>query len=340
MSAYRVSRRALLGAGAALGVAVAASSGTASAAEAVVLKPPKLKPGDRVRIVSPGSTPVQAQVERGIEVLSSWGLVVEVAPHVYDKVSYLAGTDADRLSDLNAALSTPSVRAVIASRGGAGTQRIVAGVDFNAVLRDPKPVVGFSDLTILQAALWRACRLATVHGPMAAWSDARTGPESAEALRSSLMTTAPVVVRSVAAEETAAVSVPGRAVGTLLGGNLSLVQASVGTRELPSLRGAILLIEEVGEPPYHVDRMLTQLRLGGHLAGLAGVAVGQFVNCVGKVGEWTIVDLLRDRLYDLGVPVLGGLPIGHGNGQLTVPLGTPATLDATAGTLTVEAAVR
>ena len=220
-------------------------------------------------------------------------------------------------------------------------QRIVDGIDLDAVRRDPKVVVGFSDITALQLALWRGARLATVHGPGAAWLDERTGPESAESLRRAVMTTEPVVVAARPGEETAPVRLTGAhpiAAGPLLGGNLCLLAASVGTPDQPDLRGAVLLLEEVAEPPYKVDRMLLHLRRSGALDGVAGVAVGQFTECA---DEWTttIVDVLLEHLETLGVPVLGGLPIGHGRDQLTVPLGVSATLDARAGTLTVTPAV-
>jgi muramoyltetrapeptide carboxypeptidase len=208
-----------------------------------------------------------------------------------------------------------------------------------AVRRDPKVVVGFSDITALQLALWRGARLATVHGPGAAWLDERTPAASAESLRSALTTAAPVTVKRDQAEETAPVVVPGVARGTLLGGNLSLLGSSVGTADMPDLTGAILLIEEVDEPPYKVDRMLTHLRRAGVLARIAGVAVGQFTNCADR-WDVPVAAVLAERLGDLGVPVLGGLPIGHGVGQVTVPVGVPAVLDADAGTLTAEPAVR
>jgi muramoyltetrapeptide carboxypeptidase len=152
------------------------------------------------------------------------------------------------------------------------------------------------------------------------------------------MTTEPVTVAAVAEEETFGVRVPGRATGPLLGGNLCLIAASAGTPDLPDLTGAVLLIEDVQEPPYKVDRMLTQLRRAGALDRLAGVAVGQFTDCADN-WDTTVVDVLTERLGDLGVPVLGGLPIGHGPGQLTVPVGTEATLDTDTGSLTVQPAV-
>ena len=297
-----------------------------------------LRPGDTVMLVSPSGPTKPERVARGVALLTGWGLRVRLGPHAYARAGYFAGEDAVRAADLNAALADPQVRGVICTRGGYGAQRVVDAIDMAAVRRDPKVVVGFSDITAVQLALWRGARLATLHGPGAAWIDERTPALSAESLRAALMTTEPVVVKRDPAEQTAAVSVPGTARGTLLGGNLCLLTSSVGTVDMPDLTGAILLLEDVDEPPYKVDRMLTHLRRAGALRGLAGVAIGQFTNCA---DDWpvTVTDVLTDRLCDLGVPVLGGLPIGHGHGQVTVPVGTPATMDVAAGVLTVEPAV-
>ncbi|HEY8371815.1 MAG TPA: LD-carboxypeptidase [Pseudonocardiaceae bacterium] len=304
------------------------------------VRPPALRPGDRVRLVSPAGPPDPAAVRRGVELLRGWGLEVELAPHALGRHGYYAAPDTDRLADLNAALADPDVRAVICTRGGYGVQRIVDGLDVEAVRRDPKPVVGFSDITALQLALWRAAGLVTVHGPMAAWNDDRTGPDSAESLRAALMTDRPAVLVRDPAEPGAAVEVPGRAEGRLLGGNLSLLHASLGTPDLPDLRGAILFLEEVNEEPYRIDRMLTNLRRAGALDGIAGVALGQFTDCTDTPGTQVLEEVLADRLGDLGVPVLAGLPAGHGSGQLTIALGVPAVLDTTTATLTVESGVR
>jgi muramoyltetrapeptide carboxypeptidase len=290
-------------------------------------------------LVSPSGPTRPERVARGIELLTGWGLQPVLAPNVYARQGYFAGTDAMRAADLNAAFADRQIRGVLCTRGGYGAQRVVDAIDMTAVRRDPKLVAGFSDITAVQFALWRGARLATVHGPGAAWLDDRTAAGSAESLRAALMTAQPVTLYRVAEEETAPVVVPGVAAGPLLGGNLCLVAASVGTPDMPDLTGAILLIEDVEEPPYKVDRMLTHLRRAGVLDGVAGVAIGQFTRCS---DEWpvTVADVLADRLGDLGVPVLGGLPVGHGVGQLTVPLGVPATLDSVTGALTVAPAVR
>jgi muramoyltetrapeptide carboxypeptidase len=199
--------------------------------------------------------------------------------------------------------------------------------------------VGFSDLTVLSGRLWTAARLVSFYGPVMNWTDARTGPTEIESLRRAVMTTDPIVLTSDPAEPSAAVSIPGVATGTLLGGNLTMLQTSLGTRDLPDLRGAILLIEDTDESAYSYDRMLTQLIRVGVLRRIAGVAIGQFTNAPIVTGQWTAAQAVQDRLAGLGVPVLGGLRVGHGNGQLTVPLGARATIDTGAGTLTVAAGV-
>ena len=302
------------------------------------MKPGVLRAGDTVMLVSPSGPTRPERVARGIELLTSWGLTVVTAPNVFGRFGYLAGSDEERLADLNGALADPAVRAVACTRGGYGVQRIVDGIDLAAVRADPKVVLGFSDITALQLTLWRGARLATVHGPGIAWSDERTGERSAESLRRAVMSTDPVVIEARPEEETGAIRLGATATGTLLGGNLCLLAASVGTVDMPDLRGAILLLEEILEPPYKVDRMLVQLRRSGALAGVSGVAIGQFTGCT---DDWprSIVEVLVEQLAPLGVPVLGGLPIGHGQDQLTVPLGVLATVDAQQGTLIAESAV-
>jgi muramoyltetrapeptide carboxypeptidase len=305
-----------------------------------VLRPPVLRAGDTVMLVSPSGPPRPERVARGSALLAGWGLTVAPGPDLYERHGFYAGTDAQRLASFNTALRDPAIRALVCTRGGYGAQRIVDGVDFAAARADPKLVVGFSDVTALQLALWCRAGLASVHGPGAAWIDDRTPEVSAASLRAALMSTAPAVVPADPDAETGPVRVPGPAVtGTLLGGNLCLLTSTIGTVDFPDLHGAVLLLEEVEEEPYKVDRMLTHLRRAGVLDGVAGVAVGQFTRCA---DGWpvTVAEVLAERLSGLGVPVLGGLPVGHGYGQLSVGLGVPATLDVAAGTLTVAPATR
>jgi muramoyltetrapeptide carboxypeptidase len=305
------------------------------------LRSPRLRRGDRVRIVAPACTPHREHVARGVEVLTSWGLQVELGAHLFDRWGYMAGRDADRAADVDAALRDPGVRAIFAAMGGKGTYRIVVDLDFEAARRDPKPVVGFSDITHLHLALWNQSRVAGLHGPYPNPSD--EDAIWAEALRRALMTADPIVLQQDTAEATAAVTVEGTATGVLIGGNLDAVRTEAGAG-LPSLEGAILFLEhQKGTGLGEVDRALTQLARSGAFEGLRGVALGQFLGFEDIAsdptqGGWEITDVLRDHLTRLDVPVLGGLPIGHGR-YPTMPLGTQAALDTATGTLTVEPAV-
>ena len=303
--------------------------------------PLRLRAGDRVRFVSPSSTPDRRLVERGSEIFSSWGLVVEIAPHAFDAHGhYLAGRDEDRLADLNDALRDPGVRAIVATCGGKGAYRIADGLDFAAARDDPKPLVGFSETTILHLALWERCRVGGLHGPHAAWLDDFNGDEAAASLRRALMDPQPVTIAQDPEALTARVLSDGTAQGALMGGNLDMIRTSVGWT-CPSFDGAILLIEAVDMAVGAIDRSLTQLIRSGCLDGLRGVAVGQFIRSgEPKEGKWSAVEVLLDRLGPLGVPVLGGLPIGHGPRAMTVPLGRPTVLDTAALTLTVDPGTR
>jgi len=293
----------------------------------------RLRPGDRVRVVSPSSPPDRKSVAEGVRILESWGLKVEVGAHAFDRHGhYLAGRDEDRLADLNDALRDPGVRAIFTTRGGKGAHRIAHAIDFDACRRDPKPIVGYSDTTILHLAVWRACCAVGFHGP-------HVGNNGTERLRRALMEPERILIRPDPRELTAGVTVPGRASGVLLGGNLNLIGRAVGWA-CPSFTGAILFIEAIDTYIGQIDGVLTQLRRSGLLEGLRGVAIGQFIRSAepGR-GKWSAVDVLQGHLSELGVPILGGLPIGHGPHPPTIPLGTTAVLDTEARTLEIEPGV-
>lgn len=306
-----------------------------------VLHPAVLRAGDRVALVAPSGPSAPERIARGVQLLRSWGLDVEPPVPGGSGHGYLDGSDEQRLAQLNRALRDPAIRAVLCTRGGYGAQRIVDGVDVRAVRDDPKLFLGFSDVTALHLALWRGARLATVHGPGLAWDDRRTPRASADSVRHALFSTDPVRLAPDPAIPTYALRTGGAGTvsGRLLGGNLTLLAASAGTRDAPALHGALLLVEDVGEAPYRVDRLLTQLLRAGTLAGVAGVLVGDFAGCAAATGP-DVVAVLGERLGRLGVPVVGGYPLGHGPGQLAVPLGTPATVAPDTGVLTVAAAGR
>jgi muramoyltetrapeptide carboxypeptidase len=304
------------------------------------LKAPRLRSGDRVRIVSPSSPPERTSVERGASILQEWGLRVEYGQHAFDKYGhFLAGRDKDRLSDLNDALRDPGVRAIFTTRGGKGAYRIAHALDFEACLEDPKPLIGFSDTTSLHLALWHQCRLAGFHGPHIAGDRHFFPKDSALHLRHALMEPESQIVHQDRNETSALVTVEGVATGFLVGGNLGAIARAVGWT-CPSFAGAILFIEAIDTFIGQIDGALTQLRRSGCLEGLKGVAVGQFIRSAEpQRGKWSFIDVLRDQLGELGVPVLGGLPIGHGPSPRTIPLGTTATLQTATRTLTIEPGV-
>ncbi|WP_433604778.1 S66 peptidase family protein [Dactylosporangium sp. CA-139114] len=293
------------------------------------MRGPRLRPGDRVRVVSPASAPGEEWARQVMATLAGWGLRPELGDHALDRRGFMAGTDADRLADLNDALRDPGVRAVVATLGGAGAYRIVDDLDMAAVRADPKPVVGFSDITNLHLALWTATGVAGVHGCVG------TGGRTDDSCRRLLFETGPITVRA----EASPVTVPGRATGILVGGLAGAVANFLGAG-LPRLDGVILCLEGPQNP--HFDRMLWGMLRAGRLDGTAGFAIGDLTGLdpgVAEPGPDHAVTVIRRRLGGLGVPILGGLPFGHTEDQVCLPVGVPATLDTYAGTLTAASAV-
>ncbi|MGW6557277.1 S66 peptidase family protein [Streptomyces hydrogenans] len=298
-------------------------------------RPARLRPGDRVAVVAPSGPVPGPALAAGLDVLRGWGLDPVVAPHVLDThpdIGHLAGTDRDRARDLTEAWCDPTVAGVLCARGGYGAQRMVDLLDWTAIrAAGPKVFVGYSDVTALHEALAVRAGFAALHGPMPAVSVFADDPATRESLRATLFE--PETVR-VLGLGTARPLVPGRAAGVTLGGCASLLAADLATPHArPSARGGLLLLEDVGEEPYRLDRILTQLLRSGWLDGVAGVALGSWAEC-GPYEEVRAV--LADRLGGLSVPVVEELGFGHGPTALTVPLGLPAVLDADAGTLTVD----
>lgn len=298
-------------------------------------RPRRLVPGDRVAVVAP-SGPVPAdRLRLGCGILRSWGLEVEVAPHVLDtrpELPYLAGGDRERARDLERAWLDPGVAAVVCARGGYGAQRMADLLDWEAMrAAPPKVFVGYSDVTALHEAFAVRLGLATVHGPMAAALTFVKDEQTAEHLRRTLLE--PDTVRTLTSP-TAGTLVPGRARGVTAGGCASLLAAERGTAHArDSFAGTILLLEDVGEDVYRLDRVVTQLLRSGALDGVAGIALGSWAEC-GPADR--IRELMLDRLGPLGVPVVWELGFGHCPTTLTVPLGVPAVLDADAATLTLD----
>jgi muramoyltetrapeptide carboxypeptidase len=304
-----------------------------------VTGPQPVGPGDTVALVSPASASPPDAIARAHRLLRSWGLQVVSANHGQSREKhsrpfrhgYLAASDDDRLAEFRAAWEHPDVRAVLCLRGGYGTQRIVDRVDWD---RGRKLLVGFSDITALHLGLWTATGLPSLHGPAVGGRAAGPTPAAAESLRRAMAAFGTAsTVRAVPTEPTFALrNGSGTAEGVLLGGNLAVLATSLV--EPRSWAGVVLLLEDVDEPPYRVDRWLTFLGRLGVLSQVSAVALGRF-NGSAYTGETTrrVLAVLDDRLRHFGVPFLGGFPVGHGPDAVTVPLGQRAVLDFGRGAL-------
>jgi muramoyltetrapeptide carboxypeptidase len=291
----------------------------------VLLLPPPVRPGDTLRIVAPSGPFDRTLFFRALGWLGQRYRVVWDRSCL-QRDGYLAGADRRRLAELNAALQDPTARALIAARGGYGATRITDRADFAALARHPKWCVGFSDITALHLEALRV-GVASIHAPNLAAlgrGDADTREDWQRALEQ------PLAPRSF---ENLRALVPGRARGTLVGGNLTLLFCSAASGRLLLPQGCLLFLEEVSEAPYRIDRMLTSLLTSGHLERVAGFCIGDLS---GEGSSEAALEVVRERLQPLGVPVLAGLPIGHGRINRCLPLGVPALLDAAALVLNPE----
>jgi len=294
-------------------------------------RPRRLVPGDRVAVVAPSGPIEPDRLERGCGVIESWGLDVVTGARVLDRAAHLAGADEDRAADLQQVWCDPSIAAVLCARGGSGATRLLDLLDWDAMLRaEPAVFVGYSDATALHEAIATRLGLASLFGPMpAAMPFGGESPDlaSVDHLRRTLFE--PEQVQVLRGDDAACV-VPGRAAGVMVGGTLAVLASTIGTAESRAAGGGIVVLEDITEPAYRLDNLLTQLLRSGWFDGVRGIVLGTWVAC----GD-DAVDTVCSRLETLGVPLLAGLPFGHGVPQLTVPLGVQAELDADAGTLTM-----
>lgn len=297
------------------------------------MRRPAIHTDARVALVAPaGPLNGEQDLERAKENVRSFGWVPVVGTNALGRVGYLAGTDGARLADLNDALVDDAIDAVWCIRGGYGVMRILETIDYAALRRRPKPVIGYSDITALHAAIATRCDVVTFHGPTAR---AKLSEFSRESLRRALAGGDPAG-RAIGARALA----PGRARGRLVGGNLAILCALAGTAYAPDYRDAIVVMEDVNEAVYRIDRMLTQLRLSGALGACAGIVFGQFTDIPRDApeeafGARPLDDVLGEVARALDVPCIAGAPLGHVADQWTLPLGAQAELDADACTLRI-----
>jgi muramoyltetrapeptide carboxypeptidase len=307
-------------------------------APARITLPPPLAPGARVALVAPaGPLRGDADLARATANARAFGWEPVVAPNATARDGYFAGTDAARLADLNAALRSSDIDAVWCLRGGYGAMRLLDGLDYDALAARPRALVGYSDITALHLAVAaRVPGLVTFHGPTAR---AELTPFSRDSLERAL------VARTdpCGPAPTARTLRPGRAGGRLAGGNLALLAALVGTPYAPCFDGAIVVLEDVTEPVYRVDRMLRQLLLAGTLAGCRALVFGHCTDCpedYGDDGRRSLADVVREIADALRVPALLGVPVGHIADQWTLPLGAEAEVDADAPALHIVTHLR
>jgi muramoyltetrapeptide carboxypeptidase len=306
-----------------------------------LIKPKRLAAGDTVGVIAPASSLSPEDFDKALQNLAELGFKTKVGKFARGRKGFLAGTDRERLEDLHWAFGDPEVKAVWCVRGGYGVSRLLPEVDFKLIKKNPKVFIGYSDITALHTAISQNCGLVTFHGPVAAstYSDypkkhvenvlmnpsapyrVELSPDN-QAKESNLFKTETIT--------------KGKATGRLVGGNLSLLTALAGTPfGLRETKGKILFTEDVGEQPYRIDRMLTQLRESIDLRALAGIALGVFEDCNPKDPlSQTLLEVVKDRLGDLGIPVIYGLSFGHIRDQFTLPVGIEAELNTEDASLT------
>jgi muramoyltetrapeptide carboxypeptidase len=306
-------------------------------------KPPRLRPGDTVAVVAPASSwENRSEILRGVAGLEAWGLTVKLGDHVNDRHGYMAGRDQDRAADLHAALVDPEVRAIVCLQGGYGMPRLIPLLDDKLFRANPKAICGYSDLTTLHLAASRWGNVVSFYSNGAAGVGSPEVSEFSKAsLHRALFSDEPYGPIGPSPDDSYVRTINGgRATGRLAGGCVGLLTSAIGTRLQPDLRGRVVILEEIELEGYVLDGMLTQMRNAGMLDGVAGIVVGDLkTKWSGGIAELSTEDIVEEVLGPLGVPVVFGLPVGHGKHHATVPLGALATLDADVGTLVVEEVV-
>ena len=284
-----------------------------------LIRPPRLKTGDTIGIVAPAGAFDRDLFTQGLSALHAMGFETRVPEEIFDKTRYLAGPDEQRARLVNQLFEDPDVQAIVCARGGFGCLRMLPMVDFESICNHPKIFVGYSDVTALLAAITSRSGLVTFHGPMVT-------PLSAapELTRDSL--TAAIASDTLLAFAPAAGAIiqAGRANGPLIGGNLNTLCHMLGTPFEAGFKHHILLLEDRGEAPYRIDRILTQMKQAGSFEGIAGMVLGSFKDC-GTLDE--IYQIFRDHFQDMHIPILAGFDVGHGRQNMTIPIGMTATLN-------------
>ncbi len=329
--------------------AQAAPSLAAAEGSRASVKPRRLAAGATVGLVSPASaTWIHDELEIVKETMAALGLKCKVGPHALDRYGYLAGKDADRAADINAMFADDGVDAILCVRGGWGCNRILPLLDYQAIAAHPKILLGYSDITSLLTAIHAKTGLVTFHGPVGAstWNSF-----SLDFLRRILFDGEAVTLDNpkkvgeglVVTKDRIQTITPGTATGRLVGGNLTVLTAMLGSEYLPQWSGTILFLEDIKENIYRIDRMMTQLKLAGVLERISGLVFGKCTQCEpgDGHGSLTLDEVLNDHVKPLRIPAWSGAMIGHIDSKFTVPVGVRARIDADRGSITMlEPAVR
>lgn len=312
-----------------------------------LIKPPRLKPGDTICLVAPGSAGADgASYEKGKRFIETRGFRVVEGPHVHDTSLFFAGQDSARADDVNRAFADASVDAVVCVRGGAGSARILPYLDFEVIRRSPKIFLGYSDITVLQLAMLKRCGLVTFYGPMLATELGHSfTPFSEQNLLEVLTTADKAMPMRKSPGRNVLTLCEGEAYGQLVGGCLSVLVSTLGTEWEVDTRGRILFLEDIDEQPHRIDRYLTQLLHANKLQAARALLFGAFSRCeYPQHHEYArfnvgVLDIIRDRVLPLGKPCLYGLPFGHTRDMLTMPSGGFAYVDAASRRIVLDPAV-
>lgn len=294
-----------------------------------IVKAKALRKGDVIGIAAPASPPNSIDdLNNGIRYLEQIGYRIEVGKHVFDKLRYLAGEDKDRAADLNNFISNPKVKAIFMVRGGYGSHRILQMIDYLSLKRSPKVFVGYSDITAIQLAVFKKIGLVTFAGPMVAPDFSKPMSGNAEELFWRLITsTKSVGGISKYQSESFRILHQAKAEGILLGGNLSVISSLVGTPFIPSFSNSILILEDIQEAPYRIDRMLHQLKLANKFKNLSGVVLGDFSTCIAENNKPTFtVQEIFDFVFKK-YPLISNTHFGHTKNAITVPFGIKCRMD-------------
>lgn len=302
-----------------------------------LVTPRKLKAGERVALIAPSGPVPEERLEEAVEAVKQMGLEPVLFESVRSKHGYLAGSDRLRADDLTRAFTDESIAGVICARGGYGAQKLHKLIDWNVVRQNPKVFLGYSDVTYLHIMMNQHCGFQTYHAPMPSTEWYKGMDEYTEKWLKLALFGGEWGELTNCDKETRFTITGGKGMGILAGGNLSLAASAVGTPYALKGEGSIIFLEDINEPPYSVDRMLTQMVAGGSFEGCKGIVLGYYTDCAARdpSRSLTLMQIFEEILAPLGIPVLGGVTCGHDLPTLSLPLGAMAEVDADAKTLRI-----